>query len=194
MSLFDLLFLALVFTSAVVWAAAGVAAIRGRGSGALRILRMYGICFAGYMSLVAVSSLFWPRRVVNVGEPVCSDDWCIGVESVSRTPASGRVTFRVMLRLSSRALRVSQRERNAVVYLTDGQGRRYDARPDPSGVPFDTLLGPGESVAATRVFEAPASARDVNLVVTREGGFPIGWFIIGYETWFRKPTMVRLPA
>jgi hypothetical protein len=29
-------------------------------------------------------------------------------------------------------------------------------------------------------------------VVTYEGGFPIGWFIVGYGAWFRKPLMTNL--
>jgi len=29
-------------------------------------------------------------------------------------------------------------------------------------------------------------------VIRHESGFPIGWFIIGYPTWFGKPEMVRL--
>jgi len=31
------------------------------------------------------------------------------------------------------------------------------------------------------------------VVFAHEGGFPIAWFIIGYDTWFRKPTLVQLP-
>jgi len=80
-----------------------------------------------------------------------------------------------------------------VVYLTDHRSRRYDPIPDTSDVPLNVLLGPQESVAATRVFNVPADAREIGLVLAHEGGFPIGWFIIGYETWFRKPTIVRLP-
>ena len=45
---------------------------------------------------------------------------------------------------------------------------------------------------ASRSFLVPAEAKDVGLVVAHEGGFPIGWFIIGYGTWFRKPAVVQL--
>jgi hypothetical protein len=30
-------------------------------------------------------------------------------------------------------------------------------------------------------------------VIAHEGGFPIGWLIIGYDTWFRKAPLVKLP-
>jgi hypothetical protein len=45
------------------------------------------------------------------------------------------------------------------------------------------------------LFLVPAEAAllaVVIVVIAHEGGFPIGWFIIGYDTWFRKPPIVRL--
>jgi hypothetical protein len=38
----------------------------------------------------------------------------------------------------------------------------------------------------------PVEAFDVGIVISHEGGFPIGWFIVGYNTWFRKPPAARL--
>jgi hypothetical protein len=96
------------------------------------------------------------------------------------------------LRLASRARRISQRELNLAIYLTDRDNRRYEATPQPSDVRFSTLLGPGESVELTRLFVVPAPARDLSLVITHEGGFPIGWLIIDYDTWFRKRPLVLL--
>ena len=57
---------------------------------------------------------------------------------------------------------------------------------------MNVQLGPQESVAVTRTFEVPTNAQELGLVIDHEGGFPIGWFIVGYETWFHKPTIVRL--
>jgi len=39
-----------------------------------------------------------------------------------------------------------------------------------------------------RSFLLPAGAGDVGIVIAHQGGFPIGWFVVGYDTWFRKPT------
>jgi hypothetical protein len=80
-----------------------------------------------------------------------------------------------------------------VVYLADNRGRRYDATPNMSAVPLDVQLGPQESTTTTRIFEIPADAHEPGLVITHQGGFPIGWFIVGYETWFHKAALVRLP-
>jgi hypothetical protein len=38
----------------------------------------------------------------------------------------------------------------------------------------------------------PEEAAGVAAVITHEGGFPIGWFIAGYDTWFRKPPITNL--
>lgn len=192
MSLFDLLFIALFLTAAGTLLSAAFLAIFGRGAGALRLLRTLSICAGVYIGIVAVSSIFWPRTVLRVGERQCFDDWCIGVESASRQPAGDHVTYLIGLRVASTARRVTQRENNVVVYLADQSGRPYRAVQNSSDVPLNVQLGPGESVAATRVFEVPADAREPGLVIAHEGGFPIGWFIIGDDAWFHKAPIVRL--
>jgi hypothetical protein len=83
-------------------------------------------------------------------------------------------------------------EKGTVVYLTDARGRRYDPLPDPSAIPLDTILQPGESLIVTRRFDVPPGAQGLGLIYTHEGGFPIGWFIIGEGGWFQKPPIVRL--
>jgi hypothetical protein len=192
MSLFDLLFLGLSFAAAISLLAVVWLAVRGRFRGAGRVLLRLLLCAGVYMAVVVVVSLVAPRRILKADATQCFDDWCIGVAGFTRLPESGGANFRVDLRLSSRARRVSQRERNVVVYLTDQQGRRYDPLAVDSAAPFNVLLHPQESVVASRDFLVPAGARDLGLVVAHEGGFPIGWFIIGYDTWFRKPAIVQL--
>ncbi len=194
MSLLDLLFVLVFFVSLVAGLALTVFAIRRQYARALRLLRTYGIGLALYFGIVILVSVFLPRHVLRVGEAQCFDDWCIAVDKVDRASAGAKIRYKIALALSSRARRVSQRENNIVVYLSDRDGRRYDPIPEQSAVASTVLLQPAESVTATRVFEVPVAARDIGLVMTHEGGFPIGWLIIGYETWFRKPTIVPLPS
>ena len=40
---------------------------------------------------------------------------------------------------------------------------------------------------ARRRFDMAGDARDVGLVYTHEGGFPIGWLIVGEGGWFSQP-------
>jgi hypothetical protein len=107
-----------------------------------------------------------------VGEPDCFDDWCISLDKVERKPAQENVSYVVSLRLSSRARRVSQREKGVVVYLTDNRGHRYNPTAERSAVPFNVMLRPQESIATSRVFEVPSNAHGLGLVITHEGGFP----------------------
>jgi predicted outer membrane lipoprotein len=191
MSLFDLLFLGLSLAAAISLLAAVWLALRKQFGRAGRVLLRLLLCAGVYMAVVVLVSLVSPRRFLKADATQCFDDWCIGVAEFRRVPESGGVAYRVDLRVSSRARRVSQRERNVVVYLTDEQGKRYDPVAD-AATPIGVLLRPRESVVTSRSFLVPAEAKDLGLVVAHEGGFPIGWFIIGYDTWFQKPAILRL--
>jgi hypothetical protein len=193
MKLTDLLFIVLFLVAVGTLFTAGWFAVRGQFRRARGILLRLLAGAAAYMLVVVAVSLILPQRAVELGEPQCFDDWCVAVDGYKRLPEGDHAEYRVDLRLSSRARRVSQRENNLAVYLTDQQGRRYDPVADESQVPFNTLLGPQESVVASRSFVVPGDAGEVGAVVAHEGGFPIGWFIIGYDTWFRKPPLVKLP-
>ncbi len=193
MSLFDLLFLGLLLAGVISLFAAVWLALRKRFGPAGRILRRLLLFAGAYMAVVVLVSLVAPRRYLKANATQCFDDWCVGVTEFRRVPEGGVVAYRVDLRLSSRARRVSQRENNVVVYLTDQQGRRYDPVAGTSATPINVRLQPRESLVTSRSFRVPAEAKVLGLVITHEGGFPIGWFIIGYDTWFRKPAVVRLP-
>jgi hypothetical protein len=188
MTIFDLLFLALAFSSVVTLLMTAVLALSGKGSRAAAILKTWGVCFAGYMTVVVMTSVFQPRREAAIGEALCSDDWCLAVVGAQRVPEG----YRVGLRIESRAGRVTQREYGVSVYLTDAEGRRWEPRVSAADVPFDVPIRPQQTIETARLFDLPAGVRLVGLVVRHGSGFPIGWFIIGYETWFRKPTIVRL--
>jgi hypothetical protein len=193
MTPFDLLFILLFLTAAVSLILAAGFALSGQYSRARRILWWLLLGAATYLLIVIAVSLLTPRRTLKVGETQCFDDYCVSVIGAHKTPEGNSVRYSVDVQLSSRALRVPQRERNLVLYLTDSHGRRYDAQVVPSDTPFDVLLQPQQSVVATRTFLLPAEATNAGAVITHEGGFPIGWLIIGYDTWFHKPPLIALP-
>ncbi len=193
MTAFDLLFLTLFFATIVTLFVAAGLAFRRQFERARLIFRTLLLCICFYMAVVVGVSLLLPRQIIKADAPQCFDDWCISVAGLMQSPGEGGVRYSVDLRLSSRARRVAQRENNLSVYLTDGHDRRYDPIRDSSARPFNILLQPQESVIVNRSFVVPVSARDIGLVITHEGGFPIGWFIIGYDTWFRKPAVLPLP-
>jgi hypothetical protein len=192
MTVFDLLFLAVFFGTVGMLVVAGLAALRRRRARALAILRWLGLQVGVYLGILIIVSLVTPRRVLNVGDEQCSDDWCIAVTDVRRQPAEVAQSYAVTLRILSRARRRAQRERGVRVYLMDNRGCCYDPVPDPASIPFDVLLQPQEAVNITRVFHLPADAQEPVLVVAREGWTP-GLFVIGDSgSLFHKQTVVRL--
>jgi hypothetical protein len=194
MRLFDLVFLVLFVTAGGGVVAAAVATLRGRRAASRRLLRRLGLSTAVYLGIVMVVSLASPQRFVHLGDDQCSDDWCIAVTNVRRTPTAPGVSYELTFRLSSRARRVAQRERGVRVYLRDAHGQRYDPDPAAGDVPFDVRLEPRQQVTTTRVFTVPADVQPVGLIVALGGGFPFpGCCIIGDEgSVLHKRTVVRL--
>jgi hypothetical protein len=190
MSIFDLFFIVCFLASLVTLLTAVVTLIRGQRVKALKILKRFGICLAIYMCIVVVVALATPRRLVNLGEARCFDDWCI---SIDRAEHRG-TTYKVSVQLSSRARRVAQRERGIRLFLTDSQGRRFDPVPDPSAIPMDVLLQPGQTVETQRSFTVPDDARDVGAAVVHEGSycFPTCFIIGDEENPLHKRTLVPL--
>ena len=192
MTIFDLLFLALVVISLGAWLFVIAAAVRGQKARALRIARNLAIAAAAYLAIVLIVAVRAPQRVLQVGDPWCFDDWCLRVDHVSRTAGPSQATYTVSLNVFSRALRVSQRAKGAWVYLMDARGNRYAPEPDRGAVPLDVRLEPGESIETSRVFRVPADAGPMGLI-TGHGPAWLPAFIIGDEgSPFHKPTFVRL--
>jgi hypothetical protein len=195
MSIFDLLLIALFLSSVATLLTVAFLATTGRRTQALRILRRYAICFVIYLSIVFIVAFVTPRRIVSPGANRCFDDWCIAVERPVRVETPTGVSYAVTFRVSSEARRVTQREKNIAVYLTDDRDRRFDPRPAPSEIPFDVSLEPGQAVETMRSFLIPNDARNVGAVIYHQGAycFP-GCVIIGEEgNPLRKRAIVPLP-
>jgi hypothetical protein len=182
-TLFDLLFLAVFFSTVVALIAAAVLALRGQASRAFRLLRNWGAGLAVYLAITLTVNLLTPQRLLHLGEDVCSDDWCMAVTHSNVTPDAEGPLYTVEFRIRSRALRVDQRENGVIVQLADDRGRHFDPLPDPSEVPFNTKLHAGESVTLTRRFQPPPGTGRVGVLLSHSGP---GWLIIG-EGNFRPP-------
>ncbi|HVZ78943.1 MAG TPA: hypothetical protein VG818_13255 [Gemmatimonadaceae bacterium] len=189
MTIFDLLFLFLALVTIVALVAAAALAAVGHARRAIALLGWLAGGIACYLTVVAAVGALTPQRYARMGEALCSDDWCLAVTSARRTQGSSAATWEVSLRLSSRALRVTQRELGVSVYLVDTAGTHF--LPLPATIPLDTALGPGESVIAPRQFTVPSRAQVAGLVVARPR-FP-GCCIIGDEgSLLHRRTIVRL--
>jgi hypothetical protein len=191
MTLFDLLFILAFLSAVAALATAAYQAIRGRARLAGSILLRLAISAAVYLGIVALVSVTSPRRVLHTGDERCFDDWCFAVNHVAKAPSAQGVSYTVDLRLFSRARRIAQREKDVDVYLVDARGNRFEPAPAPSAAPFDVMLQPGDSVITTRVFQVPADAHELGLVLDHHAG--PGKFIIGDDlSLLHKRTIIRL--
>lgn len=195
MSLLELFFVLAVLVSAITMIVVVVLTFRGRGRQALTLLGIFGICVASYLIAGVLISFAAPQRILRVGEPWCFDDWCLSVEQVSRAPGPVGNSYLVSLRIFSRARRVAQRANGAWIYLIDDRGHLYPPDPDPSTMPLDHVLQPGESIAASRLFHVPLNVHRLGLVTGHGGSFcgPMNFLIIGQGgCLFGKPAMIRI--
>jgi hypothetical protein len=190
MTWFDLLFIALFLGTVATLIVAAVLALRKQGLRALRVVRRLAIGIAAYLAIVAIVSLVSPRHVLAIGENLCSDDWCIAVTDIRSTPSAATSRYDVGFRISSRALRVDQREHDVVTYLLDDRGNRYDPQADPAAVPFDVRVRAQETINTLRTFTVPTAATGIGVVIAREGGMVFPRCCIIGDGFFRKPPMV----
>lgn len=195
MTIFDLLFIAAFLASVAALSIAAVYLLRGRRGTAFRVLRVWGIGAGGYVMIAIAVAYFKPQRVINPGKPWCFDDWCLTVANVERTQNASGFSYKVDIRISSRARRVAQRARGAWVYLIDNRGQRYSPASDAAAAPLDILLQPEESVSTSRAFQVPAGVQHLGLITGHGGPYcgPMDLLIIGGDgCLFNKPTMIRI--
>ena len=124
MSIFDLLFLAAVVATIAVLVSSAIAAVRGHRAEAFRILRIWLICVTVYLAAGLAVSFLRPQRLMQAGAPWCFDDWCLTVEGVNRTMAGNQADYKIELRISSQAARITQRANGAWIYRPYYRTRR----------------------------------------------------------------------
>lgn len=194
MTVFDLIFLLAVLCTVIALITAGMLAVRGRRSQALRVLGIWTFSAAVYLVVGLAASFLRPQTVRSIGDSWCFDDWCLTVQSVQAEAKLKSTIYRVDLRLESRAKRISQRANGAWIYLIDEEGRRFAPEPS-SAVPLDVLLSPGETIATSRTFQLPTGVRAIGIITGHGGPYcgVMNFLIIGNSgCLFHKPDMVRI--
>lgn len=152
---------------------------------------------------VAASLISWVSdgRVVKLGDSYCWDLWCMGIEKVNASPRGNETVYRIDVRFFSDAHTVKTGIDEARVYLVDDRGRRFPLVDDPSVIPIDTQLNPGQSLNTSLTFVAPADT--TQLVLTGDAPvpthIPLLWFLkfyadlhFGYEKLAHEPTVLRV--
>ena len=187
MNLFDLLFVTSFVTLCASLIRLGFLAFRSQRQACRLGIQISSGILAYLASLLAVS-LTAPARTYPPGAKQCFDDWCF---SIVEAQTQGSL-LTVEAKITSAAMRVRQRERNAHVYLVGRDEKAY--RPVATlGAPLDTEVAPGEHVRTGFVFEVMPMSKDVALVI-RHHATPAFWVIGDPESAFHRPSLMLLPV
>jgi hypothetical protein len=153
---------------------------------------------------VASAVIRWvsPQTVVKLGDSYCWDLWCMGIDKVTATPRGHEMVYKIDVRFFSDANTVQTGTDEALVYLVDDRGRRFPLVDDPSVIPINTRLSPGQSLNTSLTFVTPNDTG--RLFLTGDAPLldrlPLGWRLLkmyadlhfGYEKLSHRPTLLRV--
>jgi hypothetical protein len=184
-----------VVLGAVILVLASAALIAsGKSRQALRTLLACAALVAIYTLAVIAVSLQTAQKIVSLGDSYCVDIWCIGIDGVSPKVFGQEIVYKVDVRIFSDANRVKTSAKGASLYLIDERGRRFPIVKDPSVIPFDVTLEPGQSVKTSLTFVAAADARQLFLTGDTRGGPPfwVGLYFGSDGSLLHKRTLLRV--
>jgi len=204
---FELLFLAGVLISVIWLGAALVLKSLGERGAAKRALRVLGMGWAVYLSIVLLVAAVTRQLVIPMDQDLCLDDLCFAVVNVQTAPALGPnsqpvrakgIFYIVTVRGSSHARGRLQGERGLHAQLWS-PGHQYQISPlgqrawdgtHAGNVALTARLGPDQSFLSDQVFDVNVPAEGLGLVLSQ--GFTPGYFVIGECPLLHKPTLLRL--
>jgi len=127
---------------------------------------------SAYLVITIAAFFFVPRTIVKAGDSYCYDSWCLGVTKVTSAPRAEDSIYKVDVRVFSDAGRGKQSGAGASLYLVDEEDRRFPLIHDPSVIPFDRSLDPGEAIETTLTFAVPGNTRQLFLMKEQKTGLP----------------------
>jgi hypothetical protein len=153
---------------------------------------------------VVATMIWWvsPERVIKLGDSYCWDLWCMGIDKVNATPRGQEIIYKIDVHFFSDANTVRTGTDDALVYLVDERGRRFPLVHDPSVIPINTPLEPGQSLNTSLTFVAPRDASHLFLTgdAPLPDHFPLAWRFFkiyadlhfGHEKLKHKPTVLQV--
>jgi hypothetical protein len=184
----------------VLLAAAGMAlwsaALHASGKlrQAVRALLASAMLIAVYTLAVIAFSWMTPQKIVQVGDSYCEDLWCIGIDRVSPKSLGQEIVYKVDVHIFSDAHRVPTSAAGISLYLMDERGRRFPLVYDPSVIPFDTTLYPGQSIKTSLTFITTPDTRQLFLTgdAPREPPFWVRLYLGSDDSLLHKRTLLAI--
>jgi len=205
MTLFDLLLILLILSTAVALVAVVVALARRRWTLAGMLALSLVLVWAVYLGVGTIVAVKTPQHIMAVGEDRCFDEMCFAVTGWNRTPSTnaGKSFYSVDVRISNRSGGHAQREAGRTGVLIDRSGLVYEvsqagmSAKSPVGAPpypgLDAEVGPGQSLATRLVFELPTDVDYPGFALGSNLALNPARIVIGDEEHFLHwPTVVPL--
>jgi hypothetical protein len=186
--------LAVVLGAVIMVLASAAQLAAGKSHRAVKTLLASAALVGIYTLAVVAVSLRTPQKIVSAGDSYCVDIWCIGIDGVNQEPVGQEIVYKVEVHIFSEANRVQTSAKGASLYLLDERGRRFPLVKDPSVIPFDATLDPGQSVKTSLTFVAAADARQLFLTGDTRGEPPF-WVRLYFgsdNSLLHKRTLLRV--
>ena len=126
----------------------------------------------------------------------------MGIDKVNAVPRGQEIIYKIDVHFFSDANTVKTGTDDALVYLVDDRGRRFPLVDNPSVIPINTRLDPGQSLNTSLTFVVPTDA--AHLFLTGDAPLPdhipLTWRFFkiyadlhfGYEKLKHKPTVLQV--
>jgi hypothetical protein len=167
----------------------------GRFRPARNIVKWWGACVAGYVAITIAVSLLTPQAIVNPGQSYCNDNWCISIQSVTKTQLAHDIVYHVDSRIFNTNT-VKNNARGASLYLVDEHSRRFPLITDSAGTPLGVELNPGQSVNTSLTFLAAADAQQLLLKIDWGGSrlvkTLVNFVVENDRSLLHRPTLLRV--
>ena len=153
----------LLFGTAIALVVSGILALERKFRAAARVaLTTLGIMAMWVLALSAVNFVT-PPTIVKVGDSYCADIECIGIDRVGVERKGPQTMYKLDVRIFSDANTAKISLGHQSLLLQDDGRRRFPLIEDPSVLPWDTRLDPGQTIKTTLTFAAPSDAKQLFL-------------------------------
>jgi hypothetical protein len=137
--------------------------VTGDRKAAKQIVRRAVGGFVIWVVIANSISVLTPRTIVKIGETYCDDINCLGIDEVMTPTHPSDPVYRLKAHVYNDANTIKISFKGYSLYLMDERGRRFPLVKDPSVIPYDLLLDPGQSINTTLTFEVAPDVRQLFL-------------------------------
>jgi hypothetical protein len=132
-----------------------------------KVLAVWGIYLLLYIAVSTGLALLQHRNEnpIVIGQEVCADAGCFGVDNVDRRTAGSETVYTLFWHLSSKDKKLTRSfpGKGLELYMFDEHGRKFALPATENPDPLNVTLSPGGTVRHSISFHVPADAHELFL-------------------------------